>query len=141
MLPAPRVPDGLTITPSPFRKQADTEAPADLIPDNGIVERFHKTVLDEFYRVAFRKKIYGSIGELQTISMIGSRTTTRKGRTRDDGASAKRKRRPSTLATNRPSFGHFRDIAAALSRLLNIEMPMWITARRCSIPRGSRSSS
>ncbi len=32
---------------------------------NGIVERFHKTVLDEFYRVAFRKKIYGSITELQ----------------------------------------------------------------------------
>ena len=32
---------------------------------NGIVERFHKTVLDEFYRVAFRKRIYGSIEELQ----------------------------------------------------------------------------
>ena len=30
---------------------------------NGIVERFHKTVLDEFYRVVFRKKIYGSIAE------------------------------------------------------------------------------
>jgi transposase InsO family protein len=33
---------------------------------NGIVERFHKTVLDEFYRVAFRKKIYSSIAELQS---------------------------------------------------------------------------
>ena len=33
--------------------------------DEGIVERFHKTVLDEFYRVAFRKRIYGSIAELQ----------------------------------------------------------------------------
>ena len=32
---------------------------------NGIVERFHKTVLDEFYRVAFRKRIYSSIAELQ----------------------------------------------------------------------------
>jgi transposase InsO family protein len=32
---------------------------------NGIVERFHKTALDEFYRVTFRKKIYGSIAELQ----------------------------------------------------------------------------
>ena len=32
---------------------------------NGIVERFHKTVLNEFYRVAFRKKIYASIAELQ----------------------------------------------------------------------------
>ena len=33
---------------------------------NGIVERFHKTVLDEFSRVAFRKRIYGSIAELQS---------------------------------------------------------------------------
>jgi transposase InsO family protein len=32
---------------------------------NGIAERFHKTVLDEFYRVAFRKKLYASIEELQ----------------------------------------------------------------------------
>jgi transposase InsO family protein len=32
---------------------------------NGIVERFHKTLLDEFYRIAFRKKVYDSIGELQ----------------------------------------------------------------------------
>ncbi len=32
---------------------------------NGIVEQFHKTVLNEFYRVAFRKKIYRSIEELQ----------------------------------------------------------------------------
>ncbi len=32
---------------------------------NGICERFHKTVLDEFYRVAFRKKVYRSIAELQ----------------------------------------------------------------------------
>lgn len=32
---------------------------------NGICERFHKTVLDEFYRIAFRKRIYASIEELQ----------------------------------------------------------------------------
>jgi transposase InsO family protein len=32
---------------------------------NGICERFHKTVLNEFYRVAFRKKVYRSIAELQ----------------------------------------------------------------------------
>jgi len=32
---------------------------------NGICERFHKTVLDEFYRVAFRKKLYRTIDELQ----------------------------------------------------------------------------
>jgi len=32
---------------------------------NGICERFHKTMLQEFYQVAFRKKIYKSIEELQ----------------------------------------------------------------------------
>jgi transposase InsO family protein len=32
---------------------------------NGICERFHKTVLQEFYQVAFRKKIYQSIEQLQ----------------------------------------------------------------------------
>ena len=32
---------------------------------NGIAERFHKTVLDEFYRIAFRKKLYASTEELQ----------------------------------------------------------------------------
>jgi transposase InsO family protein len=32
---------------------------------NGIVERFHKTLLDEFYRIAFRKRIYTTIDELQ----------------------------------------------------------------------------
>lgn len=33
---------------------------------NGICERFHRTIQEEFYAVAFRKKIYGSIEELQT---------------------------------------------------------------------------
>jgi transposase InsO family protein len=32
---------------------------------NGICERFHKTVLNEFYRVAFRKKIDRTLDELQ----------------------------------------------------------------------------
>jgi transposase InsO family protein len=32
---------------------------------NGICERFHKTLLDEFYRVAFRKKVYATIAALQ----------------------------------------------------------------------------
>ncbi len=32
---------------------------------NGICERFHKTVLQEFYQVAFRKKLYASLDELQ----------------------------------------------------------------------------
>ena len=33
---------------------------------NGICERFHKTILQEFYQVAFRRKIYRSLEELQT---------------------------------------------------------------------------
>jgi len=32
---------------------------------NGICERFHKTILNEFYRVAFRKKLYTTLDELQ----------------------------------------------------------------------------
>jgi transposase InsO family protein len=33
---------------------------------NGIVERFHRTVLNEFYRVAFRRKLYSTIAQLQS---------------------------------------------------------------------------
>jgi transposase InsO family protein len=32
---------------------------------NGICERFHKTLLEEFYQVAFRKKLYESLDQLQ----------------------------------------------------------------------------
>lgn len=32
---------------------------------NGICERFHKTILQEFYQVTFRKKLYDNIEELQ----------------------------------------------------------------------------
>ena len=32
---------------------------------NGICERFHKTILQEFYQVTFRKKIYTDIASLQ----------------------------------------------------------------------------
>ena len=35
------------------------------MPVNGICKRFHKTALNEFYRVAFRKKVYRSLDELQ----------------------------------------------------------------------------
>jgi len=34
---------------------------------NGICERFHKTILDEFYGIAFRKKIYNILDELQVV--------------------------------------------------------------------------
>src|SRR6516165_4469655 len=56
VLPAPRVPDGLTISPLPFREQPDIKAPTDHIPDNGIVERFHtgceieRAYVDKGYR-------------------------------------------------------------------------------------------
>jgi len=33
---------------------------------NGICERFHRTIQDEFYQVACRKKVYTSVEELQT---------------------------------------------------------------------------
>ena len=33
---------------------------------NGICERFHRTILDEFYQVALRKKIYSDLGSLQS---------------------------------------------------------------------------
>lgn len=33
---------------------------------NGICERFHRTMQDEFYAIAFRKKIFSSLEELQT---------------------------------------------------------------------------
>lgn len=32
---------------------------------NGICERFHKTILNEFYQVTFRKKLYSTLQELQ----------------------------------------------------------------------------
>jgi Integrase core domain len=63
VLPVPHVPDGLTI--APIRRSAGRQGTEAIMPDNGIVERFHKTVLNEFYRVAFRKKIYRAIPELQ----------------------------------------------------------------------------
>jgi transposase InsO family protein len=34
-------------------------------PTNGICERFHRTMQDEFYSVAFRKKLYSSLDQLQ----------------------------------------------------------------------------
>jgi Integrase core domain len=44
------------VRPSPQNRSQDT---------NGICERFPKTVLNEFYRVAFRKKLYSTLDELQ----------------------------------------------------------------------------
>jgi Integrase core domain len=35
-------------------------------PTNGICERFHRTILNEFYQIAFRKKLYQTLEELQS---------------------------------------------------------------------------
>jgi transposase InsO family protein len=32
---------------------------------NGICERFHKTILQEFYQITFRKKLYDNLEQLQ----------------------------------------------------------------------------
>jgi hypothetical protein len=56
---------------------------------NGIVERFRKTLLDECYQVAFRKKIYRALAELQADLIRGSSATTRIGRIKAAGALAK----------------------------------------------------
>lgn len=42
-----------------------TKTKANSPQTNGICERFHKTILQEFYQVTFRKKIYDGIDELQ----------------------------------------------------------------------------
>jgi hypothetical protein len=65
--------------------------------NHGICERFHKTVVNEFCRVAFRKKLYRSINELQADLDSWIAETTRRGLIRDAGASAKPRCRPSWM--------------------------------------------
>ena len=65
VLPAPRVPDGLTISSAPFREQPDIAAPLISYRIAASSSASRKTMLDEFYRVAFRKKIYATIDALQ----------------------------------------------------------------------------
>ncbi len=50
-----------TITDPVTLSRTKTKSPQ----TDGICERFHKTILDEFYRIAFRKKIYNTLDELQ----------------------------------------------------------------------------
>jgi hypothetical protein len=66
---------------------------------NGICERFHKTVLDEFYRVAFRKQVYETVEMLQADLDDWLRVYKRRGPTRGAGASA---RRPCRLFSTSP---------------------------------------
>jgi transposase InsO family protein len=48
-----------------------TRTKAKSLQINGIVERFDKTMLDEFYRIAFRKKVYGRSRSCRPISTPG----------------------------------------------------------------------
>ena len=57
----PRIPSSIWRSRTSTRTRTKAKSPQ----TNGIVERFHKTMLDEFYRIAFRKKIYTSIEDLQ----------------------------------------------------------------------------
>lgn len=43
-----------------------TKKKAAPLQTNGICERFHKTILTEFYQVTFRKKLYGDLDALQS---------------------------------------------------------------------------
>ena len=36
-----------------------------MLQTNGICERFHRTILNEFYQITFRNKLYATIEELQ----------------------------------------------------------------------------
>jgi transposase InsO family protein len=63
---------------------------------NGTCERLHRTVLNEFYRVAFRKiRCIVCSTSCEPTWIAGSLNTMRRGLTRDAGASAKRRGRPS----------------------------------------------
>ena len=70
---------------------------------NGIVERFHKTLLDEFYRIAFRKKIYDSIGELQADLDLWINEYNQVRSIRAATASAKPRCRPSLTQPHSPT--------------------------------------
>ena len=62
-------------------------------PTNGIAERLHKTVLNEFYRVAFRKRPRSR--SCSATWMSGCRSTTRCAHIRAGGATERRRWRPS----------------------------------------------
>jgi hypothetical protein len=53
--------------------------------------------LNEFYRVAFHKKVYRAIDELQPIRTPESRDTMRRGHIKDAGVSEKLRCRPSWM--------------------------------------------
>ena len=56
---------------------------------NGICERFHKTVLNEFYRIAFRKRCIVQSTSCRSISISGFANTMRRDHIKAAGALAK----------------------------------------------------
>ncbi len=56
---------------------------------NGICERFHKTMLNEFYRVAFRKRSFEHWRSCRPISTGGRRTTMSCGPIKSAGVKAR----------------------------------------------------
>ena len=62
---------------------------------NGICERFHRTVLDEFYRVASARRSIARSTSCRPTSMPGSQSTMNGGLIRVAGASARPRCRPS----------------------------------------------
>ena len=50
---------------NPLIKHLNIQTKAGSPQTNGICERFHKTVLQEFYQVTFRKKLYADLETLQ----------------------------------------------------------------------------
>jgi hypothetical protein len=56
---------------------------------NGVCERFHKTIQDEFYAVAFRKKIYHNLDEIQEDADKWIEEYIRSGHTQGNIASAR----------------------------------------------------
>src|SRR6516162_108308 len=65
---------------------------------NGICERFHKTLLDEFYRVAFARSSIARSPSCSAISMPGSPNTTSSAPIKGGGAMARHRCRPSLTA-------------------------------------------
>jgi transposase InsO family protein len=82
---------------------------------NGICERFHKTLLHEFYQVAFRKKIYRTLDELQVDLDVWLRQyheeRTHQGKHCDGRTPMQTLREGKTLAMERMLHSHFSPVA------------------------------
>lgn len=78
-------------------KTSATLVPRPSPQTNRIVERQHKTMLNEFYRVTFRAKIYESINVLQTDLDAWLNQYNNNGNIRDRDATARRPCAPSSM--------------------------------------------